>query len=478
MSSNSMTDYVEAFRANLPAGITFDATLNRYFCNDKRYLNEWEVEAYLNYIKKFGFTAISAYAILNLEPPLVLDFDETFYRTGGTATDLVSAATHARASAATYVDADGILQTAAINEPRVGHYIYNGSAWVDEGYFHESEARTNLVTYSQDFTDAYWSKANTDTLAIDGTGPDGETSAVTLVDSGLSGSNQVRVDRGITVSASTTYTFSCFAKADQLDWVQLFPFAFTTPADGRTYFNLSTGSIGTVASGHTANIQDFGNGWYRCSITFTTDASDTFGQLAIQLAESDGGVTVSLDGTSSVLIYGAQFEAGSTPSSYIPTSGSTVTRAADTLTIPSANLPWPTEAPLAVSIQMEGTMTGSSSTFASWTEDVSNGILMQSGASDFTFTQEAAGTVDTVTGGSYTSGINVTFNIASRHGSTFINGAVDGTALTANTTPTALPDLSSTDMQIGSTFMGTIKLFRVWAEDLTDEGIAEASSNA
>ena len=52
-----MTDYVEAFRANLPAGITFDATLNRYFCNDKRYLNEWEVEAYLNYIKKFGFTA-------------------------------------------------------------------------------------------------------------------------------------------------------------------------------------------------------------------------------------------------------------------------------------------------------------------------------------------------------------------------------------------------------------------------------------
>ena len=78
----------------------------------------------------------------------------------------------------------------------------------------------------------------------------------------------------------------------------------------------------------------------------------------------------------------------------------------------------------------------------------------------------------------YTPDINVPFNIASRHGSTFINGAVDGTALTANTTPTALPDLSSTDMQIGSTFMGTIKLFRVWADDLTDEGIEEASTNA
>ena len=57
--------------------------------------------------------------------------------------------THTRASSATYIDADGILQTAAINEPRVGHHIWNGSAWVDEGYLHESEARTNLILDSE-----------------------------------------------------------------------------------------------------------------------------------------------------------------------------------------------------------------------------------------------------------------------------------------------------------------------------------------
>ena len=74
------------------------------------------------------------------------------------------------------------------------------------------------------------------------------------------------------------------------------------------------------------------------------------------------------------------------------------------------------------------------------------------------------------------SGVNVPFNIASRHGSTFINGAVDGTALTENTTPTALPDLSTTDLQLGFDFMGTIKTFRMWADDLTDTGIEEASS--
>jgi len=402
LSSNSMTDYVEAFRANLPAGITFDATLNRYFCNDKRYLNEWEVEAYLNYIKKFGFTAISAYAVGGLEPPLVLDFDETFYRTGGTATDLVSAATHARASAATYVDANGILQTAAINEPRVGHHIYNGSAWVDEGYFHESDPRTNLLhTTDTLVTQSYTVTAVPHTLHFTGTGT-------------------------VTLSGAST-----------------------------------AGPLVGTGTGEQN----------RASLTFTPTA---------------GTLTVTPSGD----VSDAQLEVGSTPSSYIPNlaASGTVTRAADTLTILSANLPWN---PLAVSIQMEGTMTyadtGNATElfFLRWDESVNERIQLYldtitGGTGQVAFQQKKDANNDIVRSLSdtYSPGINVPFNIASRHGSTFINGAVDGTALTVNTTPTALPDLSFTDMQIGSTFMGTIKLFRVWSDDLTDEGIAEASSNA
>ena len=146
--------------------------------------------------------------------------------------------------------------------------------------------------------------------------------------------------------------------------------------------------------------------------------------------------------------------------------------------------------PLAVSIQMEGTMTYADEdsianvVFTSWLESASNFIdqrLATNGArlGGAYFLQADGGIIDTVIDaatGTYSPGINVPFNISSRHGSTFINGAVDGTALTENTTPTALPDLSTTDMQIGSTFMGTIKTLRVWADDLTDEGIAEASA--
>ena len=74
----------------------------------------------------------SIYAILGLEPPLVLDFDETYYRTGGTATDLVSAATHTRAGNDTMVDSDGVLK------------------W----------APHNLVLHSEDFSNPAWIKLN------------------------------------------------------------------------------------------------------------------------------------------------------------------------------------------------------------------------------------------------------------------------------------------------------------------------------
>ena len=95
----------------------------------------------------------------------------------------------------------------------------------------------------------------------------------------------------------------------------------------------------------------------------------------------------------------------------------------------------------------------------------------------FTQRESTSGYVEIGTTGSYfTPGTNVPFKFASRHGSAFINAAEGGTALTADTTPTALPDLSNVDFILGAYYyMGTIGKFVVWNEDIGDTGIASAS---
>jgi hypothetical protein len=118
-----------------------------------------------------------------------------------------------------------------------------------------------------------------------------------------------------------------------------------------------------------------------------------------------------------------------------------------------------------------------------WQEDGSNRILARLDTSApedgaIRFSQVNSGTDTFVYSGNNAidPGILAPYNIASRHGSTFINGAVDGVALTEDTTPVALPDLSATDLDLASDYMGTIGTFRVWDQDLGDDGIVTASA--
>jgi len=186
-----------------------------------------------------------------------------------------------------------------------------------------------------------------------------------------------------------------------------------------------------------------------------------------------------------VYLWGPQLEQAPTLSSYMPTAGATFTRPTESLQIAAADMPWNASN---VSLQMNGKITyadegvEAQQTFARWYDDANNYITIDLDT-DSTDTgevnfeqQDGTGGTGTVTADTYSPGILVPYNIASRNTSTAINGATDGTAGTEDTTPTVLPDLSAKDFSLGYDYMGTIAQFRAWNVDIGDAGIAEASS--
>ena len=472
--SNPTKIYNDYVRANLPSTMTFDSTTDRYDINNHSFLSFKEANWYFKYVTKYGYTSLSVYAVNNFDPDLVFDFKQNYYRTGGTATTLSSAVTHTRASSATMTNSSGTLVTVGNNVARTGHHVYNGSAWVNEGILHESEARTNLVTYSNDLNHSTWTKFRVViTQNVSGvTGPDGTQTVDKITP--IATNEQHRVWYGVS-STAVGETYSVYAKSAGYDYIWVG--YYENPVYEYAIVNLTNGAV-TSSNADNYSVEDVGNGFYRISVTKTTSGSSRYISIspsptASPTLDTNSAPVYLGDGTSGVYVYGAQIEAGSTPSSYIPTAGATATRAAETLTVPAANLPYDSTN---MSIQIDGKMTGSTLTPVRWLLDANNSILLETGTNDFSFTQEAVGTVDTVTGGSFVSGTNTPFNLASRNGSTFINGAASGTSLTANTTPTALPNLSATDLNLGQVFMGTIGQFRMWDEDITDAGITEAST--
>ena len=353
--------------------------------------------------------------------------------------------------------------------PRRNAYTYVDGVLTGPYLQHESAAATNLIPHSTVNT-TNWIALLGGTISDAGGNYFGSISGVRVESAGTLVGGLIRSSVTSSVTNGTTYALTFVWEPIDTDNIY-----FRLDEAGVGSSTIVVNKNGTITAPATTakgpvtvySVREIYSGVYEACLNWTPNFTGV-----VTLAFGGYSTTV---GDAFNAVY-CQLEQGSTPSSYIPTSGSTATRAAETLTID--NPPWPSGSPgsRGLAVAMDGLATGQNSTFVNWTLDVNNGIQITSGASDFTFTQEAGGVVDSVTGGSYSSGINVPFSIASRHGDNFIDGAVDGTALTANLTPTILPDLSSTPILISSTFNGFIDTLRIWDVDLTDAGIAEASS--
>ena len=229
-----------------------------------------------------------------------------------------------------------IPTTSTINSaPRFDHNPTTGESL---GLMVE-EQRTNLVQQSADISNAYWVKAETTVTANAIAAPDGTTTAGKLIES-TANSQHTLASAAITWAGNTQYTFTFYAKAgERSKFDLLFGTAGNWVNSERTIaFDLSTGTLISVPNSPLlASITPAGNGWYRCRMTATTVASPTASAAFIRMY--DNANASSYTGTAGYGLYfwGAQLEAGAFPTSYIPTTTATVTRAADVPSITGSN---------------------------------------------------------------------------------------------------------------------------------------------
>jgi hypothetical protein len=237
--------------------------------------------------------------------------------------------TFTRASTGTFLGSNGLIQTATTNEPRFDHNPTTGESL---GLLVE-EARTNLLLQSNQFNTT-WTNSDTSETSAAGIAPDGTNTAWELKDS----LDLVPTIHGLTQAVNfvsgTSYTFTCWMKVGTLTQGGFaFPAAaFTTGLSCRV--DLLTGSVITSSSGLSTSTTLYANGWVRI-ISVATATATVASSITIRILNNANSYTGTGNGT--ILIWGAQLEAGAFPTSYIPTTTATATRAADVASITGSN---------------------------------------------------------------------------------------------------------------------------------------------
>jgi len=234
-----------------------------------------------------------------------------------------------RSTTATRVNKSGLIESVAVKIPRID-YLNGVGVYLNEWQ------STNTATYSNDFTqgDIFGGSGNPTPVnsvitATSTTSPDGSNNGWKLADNNDGGT-------GTNLTSGDSNTFSVFLKKGVLDFGYIKSSGYDSSGNGTSHFNLSTGAIASADANHSdVKMEDYGNGWYRCSVSNRT-TTDVVGSFVVGLSQASGGTGVGTrDGTKFLYMFGVQAEANSDTdidsflTSYIPTSGAAVTRIKD-----------------------------------------------------------------------------------------------------------------------------------------------------
>jgi len=366
----------------------------------------------------------------------------------------------ARASSATRVNQDGLIELMANNVPRLDYS--DGSC---PSLLLEPQS-TNLITYSEDFSNVAWTKTNATQTASQGVSPDGTNTATLITNTGTNGYFQDTIN----FTANLEYTASAFLKSGTSD---VFTMVYTPfmSEDIQVEFNLSTQTVtNLIGVPVNSGIEDFGNGWYRCFITETKNAATNASFFRISLSGASGVTGY---------IWGAQLEQQSSATSYIPTTGATVTRLQDEVSKTGIS---------SLINSSEGVLYAEISALANDGTDralslsdgtTSNRVSFRYSSNNIVRALVAVGgslvfdTTNTITVPDITEKIKICLKYKENDFALWINGVEVSTDNTGSIfSASTLDELIFTDGASGSTFFGNCKNIRVYTTALTDEELA------
>jgi hypothetical protein len=197
---------------------------------------------------------------------------------------------------------------------------------------------TNNFSYSEQFDNGFWTPIASSITANNTTSPDGTQNAEKLTEDATNSIHSFYNTNAVVVAATTTASifykkgtrryFSIKLQVGTSSYTQVFD------ADAVTTGSNSSNGLTSVST----SIVSMGNGWVRASVTGTDPSAGTSNYMICSLSNS---ATPSFDpnnfnpiytgtGTDYGYVYGAQLEASSYPTSYIPTTSSSATRIVDT----------------------------------------------------------------------------------------------------------------------------------------------------
>ena len=380
-----------------------------------------------------------------------LVYDHDFLKDSGSsislATELGPDYTFTRASDSGDFGSDGFFGLAGGNDlPVYGHDPANAN--VQRGLLLQP-ARTNGILQSENLA-ATWTVTRCSDLQAQGTAPDGENTANRLtIDSSSEATHFIR-QVGATLVDNTVYTASVFLKYVDLQWIRL-RMINKSGSSANHYFDIQNGVKGSMTgTAIDGGIIDVGDGWLRCwtSSDSLTGASTHY--MYVYLAQANLDPTWTGDGTSNMLMWGFDREAGAGPTSYIATTTGAVTRAKDICSTTNVDALNASNGMVfvqglipALDVQERSLVTIDDG----GTTDVKR--LYMDAAENINFETVNSGDTDGASDGAATIALDTVFKAAGIYEDDSVTGFVDGTASTEDTTAAIPVTDAATTLRIG-----------------------------